>query len=173
MQPKALESHEPIVLALIDAVTAWQHALEQTLSVSGLTYPKWLLLRAIGNDTFQRGLPLVGAVFMDVAQTERLLVELRDHGWLAFHANGAPRIAVSAAAQLDRAAQGVRALHSVSVGQFSTEERMALTGLLRRMTGTLEDHAERHRRNAAWDQSECAVVARPDCCRSARCAIAA
>ncbi|MGO4279788.1 hypothetical protein SAMN05216321_102251 [Cupriavidus sp. OV038] len=173
MQPKALEINEPIVLALVDAVTAWQAALEQTLSVSGLTYPKWLLLRAIHTGTFRRGLPLSAAVFMDVAQTERLLNELREEGWLAFEANGAPRIAASAAARLDRAGQGVKALHSVSVGQFNAEERVALTGLLHRMTGTLQDHAERHRRNAAWERSESSVVVPPEVGRAALRAVAA
>ena len=47
MQPKALDIHEPVVLALVDAVTAWQGALDQTLRVAGLTYPEWLLLQAI------------------------------------------------------------------------------------------------------------------------------
>lgn len=173
MQPKALEINEPIVLALVDAVTAWQGALEQTLSVSGLTYPKWLLLRAIHQGAFRRGLPLATAVFLDVAHTERLLVELRDDGWLAFDVDGTPHIATSASTRLDRAGQGVKALHSLSVGQFNAEERVALTGLLHRMTGTLTDHAERHRRNAAWERSELSVVVPIEVSRAARRAVAA
>ncbi|QET02023.1 MULTISPECIES: MarR family transcriptional regulator [Cupriavidus] len=149
MQPKALETNEPVVLALVDAVTAWQAALEQTLSVSGLTYSKWLLLRAIGQERLARAQPFHGAVFMDIARTEALLSELHDDGWIEFAETGNACIAPAARARFDRAAQAVKALHSVSVGHLNSEERAALGGLLQRMTGTLHDHAERRSRLAA------------------------
>lgn len=149
MQPKALETNEPVVLALVDAVTAWQAALEQTLSASGLTYSKWLLLRAIRQEYLTRAQPFQGAVFMDATQTERLLCELRDDGWLEFNEAGTPCLTPSAKARVDRAAQAVKALHSVSVGHLNTEERVALGSLLHRMTGTLHDHAERRSRLVA------------------------
>jgi hypothetical protein len=126
MQPKALDTHEPVVLALVEAVTAWQGALEQTLGVSGLTYPKWLLLRAIRHEEFVRGKPCETAIFLDVAQSEHMLGELSDDGWLSFDADGTPRIAPASVARMKRAAQAIKALHSVSAGQFSTSERAAL-----------------------------------------------
>ncbi len=158
MQPKALEIHEPAVISLVDAVTAWQSALEQTLSVSGLTYPKWLLLRAIRLDQFTRGQPCQGAIFLDVPQTKRMLRELHADGWLEFPADGNPTIAPDARPRLERAAQAVRALHSVSVGQLASAERAALTSLLHRMTTTLNDHADRHSRRAARDTHELSLV---------------
>lgn len=173
MQPKALDIHEPVVLALVDAVTAWQAALEQTLSASGLTYPKWLLLRAIRLDEFQRGQPCEGAIFLDVPHTERLLRELGDEGWLVFAADGTPSVAPAACQRLERSAQAVRALHSVSVCHLSSAERAALGSLLQRMTGTLADHAARHRRHAAWERDEMSVVVPDDVGRTARQALAA
>ena len=149
MQPKALETNEPVVLALVDAVTAWQAALEQALSAHGLTYSKWLLLRAIRQESVVRTQPFQGAIFMDGTQTERLLRELRDDGWLEFNEAGTPCITPAARTRIERAGQAVKALHSVSVGHLNTEERAALGGLLHRMTGTLHDHAERHSRVAA------------------------
>jgi len=171
MQPKALDIHEPVVLALVGAVTAWQGALEQTLSVSGLTYPKWLLLRAIRHGDFTRGRPCEAAIFLDVRQSERLLRELADDGWIDFGADDAPFIAPAATARLKRAAQAIKALHSVSVGQFGTTERAALSGLLHRMTATLHDHAARHSRHAAWEQHELSMVVPDEVRRVAQQAI--
>ena len=173
MQPKALEIHEPVVLSLVDAVTAWQGALDQTLSVSGLTYPKWLLLRAIRLDEFTRGQPCQGAIFLDVPQTERLLRELHADGWLEFPADGTPQIALDAVPRLERAGQAVRALHSVSVGHLAPAERAALTSLLHRMTTTLGDHAERHNRRAARDTHEFSLLVSEHVSRTARHALAA
>ncbi|CAG2128108.1 MarR family transcriptional regulator [Cupriavidus plantarum] len=149
MQPKALETNEPVVLALVDAVTAWQAALEQTLSVSGLTYTKWLLLRAIGQERLTRAQPFHGPVFMDIAEMETQLASLHADGWIEFTETGNACISPAARARFDRAAQAVKALHSVSVGHLNSEERAALGGLLQRMTGTLHDHAERRSRLAA------------------------
>lgn len=173
MQPNALDIHEPVVLALVEAVTAWQSALEQTLSVSGLTYPKWLLLRAIRQEEFTRGKPCEAAIFLDVPLSERLLRELGNDGWLDFDADGAPHIAPAASARIKRAAQAIKALHSVSVGQFGTAERATLSGLLHRMTATLEDHAARHRRHAAWERHELSMVVPDELRRVAQQAIAA
>ncbi|RZT42400.1 MarR family transcriptional regulator [Cupriavidus agavae] len=173
MQPKALEIHEPVVLSLVDAVTAWQDALDRTLNVSGLTYPKWLLLRAIKQDQFTRGQPCPGAILLDVPQTERLLRELHADGWLEFPADGSPRIAASAERRIERAAQGVRALHSVSVCNLNAAERAALTGLLHRMTATLEDHSARHARHAAWDTHPLSIVVPDDAGHGTRHALAA
>ena len=173
MQPKALEIHEPVVLSLVDAVTAWQSALDKTLSVSGLNYPKWLLLRAIRLDQFKRGQPCEGAIFLDVPLTERLLRELHAEGWLDFPADGTPRIADAACARLERAAQAVGALRSVSVGHLGPAERGALSSLLHRMTTTLEDHATRHGRHAAWEQHERSVVVPEVISRAARQAVPA
>ncbi len=173
MQPKALEIHEPVVLSLVDAVTAWQSALDQTLSLSGLTYPKWLLLRAIRLDQFTRGQPCQGAIFLDVPQTERMLRELHADGWLEFPDDGTTRIAPEAWPRLERAAQAVRALHSVSVGQLASAERAALTSLLHRMTTTLDDHAQRHNRRAARDTHELSLVVSEQAGRTARHALAA
>jgi hypothetical protein len=165
MQPKALDIHEPVVRALVDAVTAWQGALDQTLRVSGLTYPEWLLLQAIRLEQFTRGQPCEGAIFLDVPQTERLLYALHADGWLEFAADGTPRIAAAATARLERAAKAVRALHSVSVCDLSAAERAALSSLLHRMTTTLDDHSARHTRHAAWERNEQSLVV-PDDIRS-------
>ncbi|ABF08068.1 hypothetical protein ACUXAV_003875 [Cupriavidus metallidurans] len=173
MQPKALDTHEPVVLALVEAVTAWQGALEQTLGVSGLTYPKWLLLRAIRHEEFVRGKPCETAIFLDVAQSEHMLRELGDDGWLSFDADGTPRIAPASVARMKRAAQAIKALHSVSAGQFSTSERAALSSLLHRMTTTLEDHVARHIRHAAWERDEMSMVVPDELRRVAQQAIAA
>ena len=133
MQPRPLEPNEPVVLALVDAVTAWQDALEQTLSASGLTYAKWLLLRAIRRGHFVRGAPLPGAMPIDVPQSELLLHELRRDGWIEYAEAIAPRISDTAASRLERASQALSALHSVSVAPFSPQERVALGSLLERM----------------------------------------
>lgn len=173
MQPKALEIHEPVVLSLVDAVTAWQSALEQTLSVSGLTYPKWLLLRSIQIGEFSRGQPCQGAIFLDVPQTERLLRELHADGWLEFASDGTPQIAFEAGSRLERAALAVRALHSVSVSHLAPAERTALASLLHRMTATLDDHAERHSRQAARHTADLSLVVAEHASRNAQHALAA
>ncbi|MBP0628463.1 MULTISPECIES: hypothetical protein [unclassified Cupriavidus] len=146
MQPRPLEPNEPVVLALVDAVTAWQDALEQTLSASGLNYAKWLLLRAIRRGDFVRGAPLPGAMPIDVPQSELLLHELRRDGWIEYaEANSPrmPRISDTAASRLERASQALSALHSVSVAPFSPQERVALGSLLERMKIRLNDHTTR------------------------------
>lgn len=146
MQPRPLESNEPVVLALVDAVTAWQDALEQTLSASGLNYAKWLLLRAIRRGDFVRGAPLPGAMPIDVPQSELLLQELRRDGWIEYAEGNAPRmprISDTAASRLERVSQALSALHSVSVAPFSPQERVALGSLLERMKIRLNDHTTR------------------------------
>jgi len=147
MQPKPLEPNEPVVLALIDAVTAWQAALEQTLSASGLNYAKWLLLRAIRHNSFVRHAPLPGPMLIDIAQSERMLDELRQEGWVEYSDAAAPAIAEGAHGRLERLWQAVKALHSVSVSPFSSQERVALGSLLQRMKLTLHDHSERRSRS--------------------------
>ncbi|MFJ4289835.1 MarR family transcriptional regulator [Cupriavidus sp. NPDC089707] len=143
MQPRPLEPNEPVVLALVDAVTAWQDALEQTLSASGLTYAKWLLLRAIKRGDFVRGAPLPGAMPIDVPQSELLLHELRRDGWIEYAEADTPRISGTAVSRLERASQALSALHSVSVAPFSSQERVALGSLLERMKIRLSDHTTR------------------------------
>ncbi|BDB23837.1 MarR family transcriptional regulator [Cupriavidus sp. P-10] len=143
MQPRPLEPNEPVVLALVDAVTAWQDALEQTLSASGLTYAKWLLLRAVRRGDFVRGAPLPGAMPIDVPQSELLLHELRRDGWIEYAEAITPRIADTAVSRLERASQALSALHSVSVAPFSPQERVALGSLLERMKIRLNDHTTR------------------------------
>jgi len=155
MPSRALQASEPLVLALIEAVTAWQRALERTLSSSGLNYVKWLLLRAIAKGEFVRGAALCGPVMIDASWSERLLRELRDDGWLAFAGQEPPRIPAEADARVQRVGLAVKALHSVSVAPFNTQERVALGSLLERMKGTLHDHTQRQRRReAAEDASE-------------------
>ncbi|MEM5428324.1 MarR family transcriptional regulator [Cupriavidus oxalaticus] len=143
MQPRPLEPNEPVVLALVDAVTAWQDALEQTLSATGLTYAKWLLLRAIKRGDFVRGAPLPGAMLIDVPQSELLLHELRRDGWIEQAEGTTPRIADIAVSRLERVSQALSALHSVSVAPFNSHERVALGSLLERMRIRLNDHTTR------------------------------
>lgn len=143
MQPRPLEPNEPVVLALVDAVTAWQEALEQTLSASGLNYAKWLLLRAIRQGAFVRGSPLPGAMRIDVAQSEQMLRDLERDGWIEYGDAPHPRVADAAASRLERTGQALSALHSVSVAPFSSQERVALGSLLERMKITLSDHTTR------------------------------
>ncbi|MBB3014326.1 MarR family transcriptional regulator [Cupriavidus alkaliphilus] len=149
MQPRPLEPSEPVVLALIDAVTAWQGALDQTLRASGLNYSQWLLLRAIRQGAFKRGLPLAGPMPLDAAQSETMLDELRRDGWIEYTATLAPRIAEGATARVQRTAQALSALHSVSVASFNSQERAALAGLLDRMKTTLDGHTSRQVRAAS------------------------
>jgi len=160
MQSKPLEPNEPVVLALVDAVTAWQGALEQTLSVSGLSYTKWLLLRAIRQNAFVRHQPFLGAMPIDVACSERLLSELAQDGWVEYSDTVAPRIAEAASTRLERAWQAVKALHSVSVAPFSSQERVALGSLLQRMQLTLSDHSARRSRSECAASAEAAAACR-------------
>jgi hypothetical protein len=149
MHTKPLEPNEPVVLALVDAVIAWQGALEQTLSASGLNYGKWLLLRAIRQNTFVRHAPLAAAMLIDAACAERMLGELHRDGWVEYSDTAAPRISAAAEGRIERAWQAVKALHSVSVAPFNSQERVALGTLLQRMKLTLSDHSARRSRSAA------------------------
>ncbi|WER44583.1 MarR family transcriptional regulator [Cupriavidus sp. WKF15] len=149
MHSKPLEPNEPVVLALMDAVTAWQGALEQTLSASGLNYGKWLLLRAIMQNAFVRHEPLAGVMPIDAARAEHMLGELQRDGWIEYSDSGAPRISAAAEGRVERVWQAVKALHSVSVSPFSSHERVALGALLQRMKLTLSDHSARRSRNPA------------------------
>ncbi|AOY93672.1 hypothetical protein BKK79_19070 [Cupriavidus sp. USMAA2-4] len=156
MPSSALEASEPLILALTDAMTAWQGALELTLSAAGLSYVKWLLLRAIARGNFTRGAALCGPVLIDPPWSERLLRELRDDGWLSFAGSEAPRIRTDAEDRVRRVWQAVKALHSVSVAPFNAQERVALGSLLERMKGTLHDHTGRQRRLAPAQETEAA-----------------
>lgn len=163
MQPKPPETHDPVVLALIDAVTAWQGALEQALSSAGISYVKWLLLRAVAQGKFTRHQSWQGPILIDPQLSEHLLGELHLEGWIVFAhpekpgdaelaicepsvTSAAPRIAPPAKCRFDRLFQSVRALHSVSVAPFSAIERATLSALLRRMQNTLHDHTSRQTR---------------------------
>ncbi|ODV42231.1 MarR family transcriptional regulator [Cupriavidus sp. UYMMa02A] len=154
MQTKPLEPNEPVVLALVDAVTAWQGALEQTLSASGLNYAKWLLLRAIRQNAFVRHEPLASALLIDGACAERLLGELQRDGWVECSDPAMPRISAAAESRVERVWQAVKALHSVSVSPFNSQERVALGTLLQRMKLTLSDHSAR--RSRTTPQTLCA-----------------
>ncbi len=169
MVTKPNESVEPTVAALIDAVTAWQGALDQTLSASGLTYAKLLLLRAISNGEFARGKGYRGAVFVDAKLAEHLLAQLQADAWIVFvdahgqpcaaaDADARPTIAEPMRARLARIEQGVKALHSVSAAPFSADERATLGVLLQRMKETLDDHRSRQER---WP---CDGLAAAPCC---------
>jgi hypothetical protein len=169
MVTKPNESVEPTVVALIDAVTAWQGALDQTLSASGLTYAKLLLLRAMLKGEFERGSGYRGAVFVDAKLAEHLLRELHADGWVQFvdaldhpcvpdAANARPTIAEPVRARLGRIEQSVKALHSVSAAPFSADERATLGLLLQRMKETLNDHRSRQERRP------CDGLAAAPCC---------
>ena len=149
MHTKPLEPNEPVVLALVGAVMAWQAALEQTLSASGLNYGKWILLRAIWQNAFVRHEPLAGTMLIDVASSERMLGELHDDGWVEYSSTGAPRIPAAAEHRVERVWGAVKALHSVSVSPFNSHERVALGTLLQRMKLTLSDHSARRSRGTA------------------------
>ncbi|WP_224004714.1 MarR family winged helix-turn-helix transcriptional regulator [Cupriavidus pinatubonensis] len=173
MNNKPLEPNEPVLLALVDAVTAWQSALEQTLAASGLNYAKWLLLRAIRQNAFVRHEPLVGAMLIDAACSERLLSDLLRDGWIeCADSDAAPHICTTAEGRLERVWQAVKALHSVSVSPFNSQERVALGTLLQRMKLTLSDHSERRSRSTTNEpaaalvcasRSSCTGTSRPAC----------
>jgi hypothetical protein len=157
--PKPLDTNEPVVMALIDAVTSWQGALEQALSTSGLDYVKWVLLRTISREEFMRGQYCRGPVLIDPGLAEHLLAELYRDGWIVFrdqlgHLAGPesetaqPVIPADSHARFDRVSQSVKALHSVSVSPFAPQDRVALGTLLRRMKDTLDEHADRQCKRA-------------------------
>lgn len=169
MVTKPNESVEPTVVALIDAVTAWQGALDQTLSASGLTYAKLLLLRAIAQREFERGQGYRGAVFVDAKLAEHLLEQLHADSWIVFvdgqgrpcapgDPDARPDILEPVRARLSRIEQGVKALHSVSAAPFSVDERATLGLLLQRMKETLDDHRTRQARRP------CDGLAAAPCC---------
>ncbi|GAB7546629.1 MarR family transcriptional regulator [Cupriavidus sp. CuC1] len=148
MQPKALEPTESVLLALMDSVREWQSVLDQTLSDAGLDYPKWILLRAIRQEEFVRHEPYLGQMLISATHSESLLGDLQADGWIAYDPAGQPLIPVDAEPKVDRVWKGLKALHSVSVAAFSTEERTTLTASLRRMKATLHDHSMRLGRQA-------------------------
>ncbi|MBO4122831.1 MarR family transcriptional regulator [Cupriavidus gilardii] len=148
------DAGEPTIVALVEAMKAWQRALDTTLSASGLTYVKWILLRAIARGDYVRHRPYLGAILIDIEMGEHLLAELhRDH-WIAF-VDGAgmtcgpalpeaqPVVPDAGRARVQRIAQSIKALHSVSVGPFSTEERAMLSTLLQRMQVHLNEFSDR------------------------------
>lgn len=156
------DAGEPTIVALVEAMKAWQRALDTTLSASGLTYVKWILLRAIARGDYVRHRPYLGAILIDVEMGEHLLAELhRDH-WIAF-VDGAgmtcgpalpeaqPVVPEAGRARVQRIAQSIKALHSVSVGPFSTEERAMLSTLLQRMQVNLNEFSDR--RHAQHDDT--------------------
>lgn len=148
MKSLAQESHEPVVFDLIDTVKAWQDVLNQELSVYGINYVKWVLLRAIMHGEFVRHEDYLGPLLIDAEQAERLLAELHATGWVAFTSapqTAEPFVPPEAMARVTRVSQSVRALHSVSVAPFDRQERAALGTLLRRMKSTLREHSQRKR----------------------------
>ncbi|QOT79275.1 MarR family transcriptional regulator [Cupriavidus basilensis] len=148
MQPKALEPTESVLLALMDSVREWQRVLDQTLCDAGLDYAKWILLRAIRQEEFVRHEPYLGQMLISAAHSESLLEALHADGWITYDPAGRPLIPPCAEPKVDRVWKGLKALHSVSVAPFSTEERHALTASLRRMKATLHDHSVRLGRQA-------------------------
>ncbi|MGE8369705.1 MarR family transcriptional regulator [Cupriavidus sp.] len=148
MRPRALEPTESVLLALMDSVREWQRVLDQTLSDVGLDYAKWILLRAIRQDEFVRHEPWLGPMLISVPQSESLLHTLHADRWIEFDPAGQPFIPAGAVPRVERVWSGMKALHSVSVAPFSTEERTALTASLRRMKATLHDHSLRLGRQA-------------------------
>ncbi|WP_059412456.1 hypothetical protein [Cupriavidus basilensis] len=148
MRPKALEPTESVLLALMASVREWQRALDQTLSEVGLDYPGWLLLRAIRQEEFVRHAPYAGLMPIPVAQSESMLGPLQAEGWIALDAAGTPFIPDTALPRIDRVYSALKALHSVSLAPFSSEERAVLTASLLRMKATLHDHCVRRGRQA-------------------------
>ncbi|MGO4328523.1 MarR family transcriptional regulator [Cupriavidus sp. 2TAF22] len=126
----------------------WQGALDQTLSEVGLDYPGWILLRAIRQEEFVRHAPYFGLMLISVTQSEPMLGALQADGWIAFDPAGQPFVPATALPRVDRVYSALKALHSVSVAPFSSEERTALTASLLRMKATLHDHSVRRGRQA-------------------------
>ncbi|MBY4896058.1 MarR family transcriptional regulator [Cupriavidus sp. AU9028] len=149
MTLQKLEGNEPTIQALVEAVKAWQHALDITLQKAGLSYPKWVLLQGMIQRDYVRGQPFAGAVRIDPDMAEHLLAELHRDGWIVFDANphaafhATPVIPPERHGRLHRVAQSIRALHSVSLSSFTAEERVALSALLKRMQAPLQEHSAR------------------------------
>lgn len=148
------DAGEPTIVALVEAMKAWQRALDSTLSTSGLTYVKWILLRAIARGDYVRHQPYLGAILIDVEMGEHLLAELHRDRWIAF-VDGAgmtcgpalpeaqPVVPEAERARVQRIAQSIKALHSVSVSPFSSDERTMLSTLLQRMQVNLNEFSDR------------------------------
>lgn len=170
MTLKPTDAGEPTIVALADAMKAWQRALDTTLSASGLSYVKWILLRGIARGDYVRHEPYVSAVLIDVEMAERLLAQLYRDRWIAFvdHAGNAcgptadhaqPVIAEHQRRRVERIALSVKALHSVSVSPFSTDERAVLCRLLQKMQHTLDEHSDRqHARHDAIELAETQLI---------------
>ena len=168
MTLKPTDAGEPTIVALVDAMKAWQRTLDTTLSASGLTYVKWILLRGIARADYVRHEPYVSAVFIDVEMAERLLAELHRDRWIGFAdpagracgptaPDGQPHIAEHQRRRIERIALAMKALHSVSVSPFSSDERALLCRLLQKMQQTLNDHSDRqHARHEEIDEIEVA-----------------
>jgi hypothetical protein len=148
MRPRALEPTESLLLALMDSMREWQRVLDQTLSEAGLDYPKWILLRAIHQEEFVRHEPCLGPMLISATQSESLLHALHKAQWIEFDPAGQPIIPAGALPRMNRVWNALKALHSVSVAPFSTEERTTLTTSLMRMKATLHDHSVRLGRQA-------------------------
>ncbi len=148
------DAGEPTIVALVEAMKAWQRALDTTLSASGLTYVKWILLRAVARGDYVRHRPYLGAILIDVEMGEHLLAELHRDRWIAF-VDGAgmtcgpalpeaqPVVPEAERARVQRIAQSIKALHSVSVSPFSSDERTMLSTLLQRMQVNLNEFSDR------------------------------
>lgn len=148
------DAGEPTIVALVEAMKAWQRALDSTLSTSGLTYVKWILLRAVARGDYVRHRPYLGAILIDVEMGEHLLAELHRDRWIAF-VDGAgmtcgpalpeaqPVVSEAERARVQRIAQSIKALHSVSVSPFSSDERAMLSTLLQRMQANLNEFSDR------------------------------
>lgn len=148
------DAGEPTIMALVEAMKAWQRALDTTLSTSGLTYVKWILLRAVARGDYVRHRPYLGAILIDVEMGEHLLAELHRDRWIAF-VDGAgmtcgpalpeaqPVVPEAERARVQRIAQSIKALHSVSVSPFNSGERTMLSTLLQRMQVNLNEFSDR------------------------------
>ncbi len=148
------DAGEPTIVALVEAMKAWQRALDTTLSTSGLTYVKWILLRAVARGDYVRHQPYLGAILIDVEMGEHLLAELHRDRWIGF-VDGAgmtcgpalpeaqPVVPEAERARVQRIAQSIKALHSVSVSPFSSDERTMLSTLLQRMQVNLNEFSDR------------------------------
>lgn len=159
------DAGEPTIVALVEAMKAWQRALDTTLSTSGLTYVKWILLRAIARGDYVRHRPYLGAILIDVEMGEHLLAELHRDRWIGF-VDGAgmtcgpalpeaqPVVPEAERARVQRIAQSIKALHSVSVSPFSSDERAMLSTLLQRMQANLNGFSDRRDAQRADEGSD-------------------
>lgn len=148
------DAGEPTIVALVEAMKAWQRALDTTLSTSGLTYVKWILLRAIARGDYVRHRPYLGAILIDVEMAEHLLAELHRDRWIGFVdgagmacgpalPEGQPVVPEAERARVQRIAQSLKALHSVSVSPFTSDERAMLSTMLQRMQANLNEFSDR------------------------------